>query len=111
MSNTNNKELEEFYKKLGYTLIEIKSSVFREEESTFVFQTDNKNHTVDGSTILYDHAVTLHQELQKDRKEEKEKLAYEVMSLVHNAFFTPPLTEENLRRFREFFTPLTPPTN
>jgi hypothetical protein len=66
-----NKEVVEFYKKLGYTLIDIKSSVFREEESTLVFQTDNKNHTVDGSTILYDHAVSIHQELQKAREERK----------------------------------------
>lgn len=64
-----NKEMMEFYKKLGYSLIDIKSSVFREKESTLVFQTDNKNHTVDGSTILYDHAVALHQELQKAREE------------------------------------------
>ena len=67
MDNVNN-EVVEFYKKLGYTLIEIKSSVFREEESTLVFQTDNKNHTVDGSTILYDHAVALHHQLQKARE-------------------------------------------
>jgi hypothetical protein len=66
-----NKEVVEFYKKLGYTLIDIKSSVFREEESTLVFQTDNKNHTVDGSTILYDHAVSIHQELQKVREQRK----------------------------------------
>ena len=72
MDNVNN-EVVEFYKKLGYTLIEIKSSIFREEESTLVFQTDNKNHTVDGSTILYDHAVALHHQLQKAVQEEKLK--------------------------------------
>jgi len=66
--------IEEFYKKLGYTLIDIKSSVFREEESTLVFQTDNKNHTVDGSTILYDHAVAIHHQLQKAREEERKQL-------------------------------------
>lgn len=66
--------IEEFYKKLGYTLIDIKSSVFREEESTLVFQTDNKNHTVDGSTILYDHAVAIHHQLQKAREGERERI-------------------------------------
>ena len=86
-----NKEVVEFYKKLGYTLIDIKSSVFREEESTLVFQTDNKNHTVDGSTILYDHAVSIHQELQKAREEERERIIY-VTQNIKDAFMSP-LTE------------------
>lgn len=83
---TDNKEVEEFYKKLGYTLIEIKSSVFREEESTFVFQTDNKNHTVNGSTILYDHAVTLHQELQKARQSERDRIRqrFKALCIINN---------------------------
>jgi len=67
---TTNKEqadVEKYFKSLGYTLHEIKDSVFREEKSTFVFQTDNKNHTVDGSTILYDHAVKIHRAVAEDR--------------------------------------------
>ena len=55
MGNVNNKVVA-FYKQLGFTLIDIKSSVFRVEESTLVFQTDHKNHTVDASTILYKDA-------------------------------------------------------
>ena len=62
------KRLEEYFKSLGYTLFEIKDSVFREEKSTFVFQTDNKNNTVDCSTILYDHAVKIYQALAEDRE-------------------------------------------
>ena len=67
MTNTE-KRLEEYFNSLGYTLFEIKDSVFREEKSTFVFQTDNKNHTVDCSTILYDHAVKIYQALAEERK-------------------------------------------
>ena len=55
MGNVNN-EVVAFYEQLGFTLIEIKSSVFREEEITLVFQTDHKDHTVDASTILYKDA-------------------------------------------------------
>jgi len=55
MGNVNNKVVA-FYKQLGFTLIDIKSSVFRVEESTLVFQTDHKDHTVDASTILYKDA-------------------------------------------------------
>jgi len=51
-----NKEIVEFFKTVGFSLIEIKSSVFRIEESTLVFQTNHKNHTVDASTILYKDA-------------------------------------------------------
>jgi len=51
-----NCEIVSFYKQLGFTLIEIKSSVFRVEKSTFVLQTDHKDHTVDASTILYKDA-------------------------------------------------------
>jgi len=55
MGNVNS-EIVAFYKQLGFTLIEIKSSVFRVEKSTFVLQTDHKDHTVDASTILYKDA-------------------------------------------------------
>ena len=55
MGNVNS-EIVAFYKQLGFTLIEIKSSVFRVENSTFVLQTDHKDHTVDASTILYKDA-------------------------------------------------------
>ena len=51
-----NKQVVEFFKSIGFTLIEIKSSVFRIEESTWVFQTDHKDHSVDASTILYEDA-------------------------------------------------------
>ena len=51
-----NKQVVEFFKSIGFTLIEIKSSVFRTEESTWVFQTDHKDHSVDASTILYEDA-------------------------------------------------------
>ena len=59
MDNVNN-EVVAFYKQLGFTLIEIKSSVFRIEESTLVFQTDHKDHTVDASTILYEDAERIY---------------------------------------------------
>ena len=61
MDNVNN-EVVAFYKQLGFTLIEIKSSVFRIEESTLVFQTDHKDHTVDASTILYEDAEKIYQD-------------------------------------------------
>ena len=51
-----NKLVVEYFKSIGFTLVEIKSSVFRIEESTLVFQTDHKDHTIDGSTILYKDA-------------------------------------------------------
>ena len=79
---TTNKEqadVEKYFNALGYTLHEIKDSVFREEKSTFVFQTDNKNHTVDGSTILYDHAVKIHQAVAEDRARVMEELDQQVM--------------------------------
>ena len=68
MDNVNN-EVVAFYKQLGFTLIEIKSSVFRIEESTLVFQTDHKDHTVDASTILYKDAEKIFtQALQAQRE-------------------------------------------
>ena len=66
--STKEKILEKYFNSLGYTLVEIKDSVFREEKSTFVFQTDNKNHTVDCSTILYDHAVKIYQAIAEERE-------------------------------------------
>jgi len=57
-----NKQVVEYFKSIGFTLIEIKSSVFRIEESTLVFQTDHKNHTVDASTILYKDAEKIYQD-------------------------------------------------
>ena len=65
------KKLEKYFNSLGYTLFEIKGSVYREEKSTFVFQTDNKYHTVDCSTILYDHAVKIYQALAEEREREE----------------------------------------
>jgi len=63
-----NKEIVEFFKTVGFSLIEIKSSVFRIEESTLVFQTDHKDHTIDASTILYkDAEKILTQALQAQR--------------------------------------------
>ena len=73
MTNTE-KRLEEYFKSLGYTLFEIKDSVFREEKSTFVFQTDNKNNTVDCSTILYDHAVKIYQARAEERERVNNKI-------------------------------------
>ena len=67
MNNTD-KKLEKYFNSLGYTLFEIKGSVYREEKSTFVFQTDNKYHTVDCSTILYDHAVKIYQAIAEERE-------------------------------------------
>ena len=64
-----NKQVVEFFKSIGFTLIEIKSSVFRIEESTWVFQTDHKDHSVDASTILYKDAekiFTLALQAQRD---------------------------------------------
>ena len=64
-----NKEIVEFFKTVGFSLIEIKSSVFRIEESTLVFQTDHKDHTIDASTILYkDAEKILTQALQAQRE-------------------------------------------
>ena len=57
-----NKQVVEFFKSIGFTLIEIKSSVFRIEESTWVFQTDHKDHSVDASTILYEDAEKIYQD-------------------------------------------------
>jgi len=57
-----NKQVVEFFKSIGFTLIEIKSSVFRTEESTWVFQTDHKDHSVDASTILYGDAEKIYQD-------------------------------------------------
>ena len=57
-----NKQVVEFFKSIGFTLIEIKSSVFRIEESTWVFQTDHKDHSVDASTILYEDAEKIDQD-------------------------------------------------
>ena len=57
-----NKQVVEFFKSIGFTLIEIKSSVFRTEESTWVFQTDHKDHSVDASTILYEDAEKIYQD-------------------------------------------------
>ena len=54
------KEVVEFYKSIGFILVEIKSSVFRIEESTLIFQTDHKNHTLDASTILYKDAERIY---------------------------------------------------
>ena len=73
-----NKEIVEFFKTVGFSLIEIKSSVFRIEESTLVFQTDHKDHTIDASTILYkDAEKILTQALQAQRdagvEEERER--------------------------------------
>ena len=56
-----NKQVVEFFKSIGFTLIEIKSSVFRTEESTWVFQTDHKDHSVDASTILYEDGEKIYQ--------------------------------------------------
>ena len=65
-----NKQVVEFFKSIGFTLIEIKSSVFRIEESTWVFQTDHKDHSVDASTILYKDAEKIFtQALQAQRAE------------------------------------------
>ena len=74
-----NKEIVEFFKTVGFSLIEIKSSVFRIEESTLVFQTDHKDHTIDASTILYkDAEKILTQALQAQRDagagEERKKI-------------------------------------
>ena len=76
MDNVNN-EVVAFYKQLGFTLIEIKSSVFRIEESTLVFQTDHKDHTVDASTILYKDAekiFTQALQAQRDAGAEEERV-------------------------------------
>lgn len=54
----------EFFHQLGFTLCEIKDNCFREQEgSTFIFQTDHKDRTVDCSTILYDDAVKIYSHL------------------------------------------------
>ena len=69
-----NKDVVNFYEKLGFTLVEIKSSVFRVEESTLVFQTDHKNHTVDASTILYSDAERVYTQAHQAGIDEAEKI-------------------------------------
>ena len=72
-----NKQVVEYFKSIGFTLIEIKSSVFRIEESTLVFQTDHKDHTVDASTILYKDAekiFALTAEREAGAREERERI-------------------------------------
>ena len=90
MGNVNN-EVVAFYKQLGFTLIEIKSSVFRVEESTLVFQTDHKDHTVDASTILYKDAEKIFtQALQAQRdagaEEERKRIEEQFPDYAHTRY-------------------------
>lgn len=83
-------EVRAFFERLGFSFIEIKDSVFREEKSTFVFQTDHKNHTVNASTILYDDAVKIYKQATTYQREHavdtiKTKTAYNFsFPTIHN---------------------------
>lgn len=77
-----NKEIVEFYKTLGFALVDVKSSVFREEENTLIFQTDSKNHTVDCSTVLYPDAVRIYSELARVVRETEERMVEKIEHLI-----------------------------
>ena len=81
-----NKQVVEFFKSIGFTLIEIKSSVFRTEESTWVFQTDHKDHSVDASTILYEDAEKIYQ----DRNQAYTSLVEGIEVALKRRFVTQP---------------------
>ena len=87
-----NKQVVEFFKSIGFTLIEIKSSVFRIEESTWVFQTDHKDHSVDASTILYEDAEKIYQ----DRNQTYTRLVEGIEEMKPHVRNVPPSDKQSI---------------
>lgn len=100
-------DMKQFFAKLGFTLLEIKDNVFREETSTWIFQTYHKDHTVDCSTILYDDARKLFLALREAKLEVLREVEEELAKVEHATFIRSQLLAKLSAIKEEILTPHT----